>query len=101
MLIRESHLRTEAAFMPLNRSGRRIGAISGDMTSTFGKDFYEEQSADELVRQTPENWKIRLEGKLCSIGQRLKITPYEELKAFIQEELGELFWEDEHHGRTP
>lgn len=101
VLIRESHLRTETAFIPLNRSGRRIGAISGDMTSTFGKDFYEEQSADELVRQTPENWKIRLEGKLCSIGQRLKITPYEELKAFIQEELGELFWEDEHHGRTP
>ena len=87
--------------MPLNRTGRRIGAISGDMTHAFGKDFYVEQSADELVRQTPENWKIRLEGRLCSNGQRLKITPYEELKTFIQEELGELFWEDDNNGQSP
>lgn len=101
VLIRESHLKGELQFMPLNRTGRRIGAISGDMTHAFGKDFYEEQSADELVRQTPENWKIRLEGRLCSVGQRLKITPYEELKAFIQEELGELFWEEEKNGQSP
>ena len=85
--------------MPLNRSGKRIGAVSGDMTSAFGKDFYEEQSAEELVRQTPEKWKIRLEGRLCSTSQHLQITPYEELKAFIQEELGELFWEDEENGQ--
>ena len=99
VLIRESHLRGEMQLMPLNRKGKRIGAISGDMTNTFGKDFYAEQTAEELVRQTPENWKIRLEGRLCSTGQRLNITPYEELKAFIQEELGELFWEDEEHGQ--
>jgi hypothetical protein len=28
-------------------------------------------------------------------GTRLNITPYEELKAFIMEELGDLFWEDD------
>ena len=102
VLIRESKLdasvREEMHFTPLNRSGKRIGAISGDMTSTFGKNFYEEQTAADLVRQTTENWKIRLEGRLCSTGRRLNITPYEELKAFIQEELGDLFWEDDVNG---
>ena len=83
------------SFTPLVKRGQRIGAISGQMGNAFGKNFYEEQTMAELIRQTPENWKIRLEGQLCSGSSRLKITPYEELKAFIQEELGELFWEDD------
>ena len=82
-------------FIPLAHRGQRVGAISGDMGEAFGKNFYEEQTMAELIRQTSENWQIRLEGRLCSGGSRLNITPYEELKAFIQEELGELFWEDE------
>ena len=41
------------------------------------------------------SWQIRLKGQLCSCSSRLNITPYDDLKAFIQEELGELFWEDE------
>lgn len=82
-------------FTPLAKRGQRIGAISGKMGDAFGKSFYEEQTIAELVRQTPENWKIRLKGRLCNNGSRLNITPYEELKAFIQDELGELFWEDD------
>ena len=82
-------------FTPLSKRGQRIGAISGKMGDAFGKNFYEEQTIAELVRQTPENWKIRLEGRLFNSSSRLNITPYEELKAFIQEELGELFWEDD------
>ena len=85
----------EEEFIPLAHRGQRVGAISGDMGEAFGKNFYEEQTMAELIRQTSENWQIRLEGRLCSGGSRLSITPYEELKAFIQEELGELFWEDE------
>ncbi len=82
-------------FIPLAHRGQRVGAIFGDMGEAFGKNFYEEQTMAELIRQTSENWQIRLEGRLCSGGSRLNITPYEELKAFIQDELGELFWEDE------
>ena len=79
---------------PLARSGKRIGATVGYMKDAFGKDFYEEQTAVEIVRQDPEKWKIRLEGRLFGGNNRLNITPYEELKAFIQEELGELFQEE-------
>lgn len=86
---------------PLVRRGKRIGAVAGDMASSFGKDFYEEQTMEELIRQTPENWQIRLKGRLFDSGSRLAITPYEELKAFIQEELGELFWEDDEDGSQP
>ncbi len=68
------------------------------MSQSFGKDFYQEQTAAELVRQTKENWQIRLEGRLCNSGRKLKITPYEELKAFIQEQLGDLFEEDDPNG---
>ena len=97
-LIRKTRLEngkdTGENLTPLARSGKRIGAAAGNMMNAFGKDFYEEQTAAELVRQDPEKWKIRLDGQLCGAGNRLKITPYEELKAFIQEELGELFQED-------
>ena len=88
----------EAEFKPLAQTGKRIGAIAGNMLHSFGKDFYREQTESELVRQTKENWQIRLEGRLCNTGLRLNITPYEELKDFIQEHLGELFGEDDVHG---
>ena len=91
----ERNVEEHESFTPLIKRGQRIGAISGDMGDAFGKNFYEGQTAAELVRQTPENWQIRMKGQLCSCSSRLNITPYEELKAFIQEELGELFWEDE------
>ena len=91
----ERNVEGSDSFTPLVKRGQRIGAVSGQMGNAFGKNFYEEQTMAELIRQTPENWKIRLEGQLCSGNNRLNITPYEELKAFIQEELGELFWEDD------
>ena len=97
VLIRESQLKTGAdeTVSPLLRRGKRIAAVAGNMTSSFGTDFYEEQTTEELIRQTPENWQIRLKGRMFDSGTRLNITPYEELKAFIMEELGDLFWEDD------
>lgn len=103
VLIRKNRLEgamsEETDFTPLATRGKRVSAVSGEMGKSFGKDFYEEQTAAELVRQTPEEWKISLEGRLCSTGHRLHITPYKELKAFIREELGELFQEDEEDGQ--
>ena len=79
----------------MNRAGKRIGALPAELSQSFGKDFYLEKSLADLTHLTKEEWQIRLEGQLCSTGKTLHVTPYEELKAFIQEELGDYFWEDE------
>lgn len=81
------------------RSGKYIGALPAEYSSAFGKDFYTEQSLTDLSQMTKEEWQIRLEGQLCSTGRQFNITPYDEIKAFIQEELGNLFWEDEENDR--
>ena len=83
------------ASAPVYRAGKRVGAVPADLTRSFGRDFYTERSMIDLARQTREQWKIRIEGQLFNSGRRLNITPYEELRAFIIEELGELFLEDE------
>ena len=102
VLIRKNRLEErvdqDSDFRPLVQTRKRIGAVTGNLSHSFGKSFYEEQTATDLVRQTKENWQIRLEGRLCNTGLKLNITPYEELKAFIQEHLGELFGEDDVHG---
>ena len=79
----------------INRSGKHIGAVPAERSRAFGKDYYLERSLSDLSHLTKEDWQIRLEGQLCSTGKTLNVTPYEELKAFIQEELGNLFWEEE------
>ena len=81
------------------RSGKYIGALPAEYSNAFGKDFYTEQSLTDLSQMTKEEWQIRLEGQLCSTGRQFHITPYDEIKAFIQEELGNLFWEDEENDR--
>lgn len=79
------------------RSGKYIGALPAEYSNAFGKDFYAEQSMTDLSQMTKEEWQIRMEGQLCSKGRTFNITPYDEIKEFIQEELGKLFWEDEPH----
>lgn len=102
VMIRESTLQaleqSDITAAPLVKRGKRIGAVAGDMADSFGRDFYEEQTMADLIRQTPENWNIRLKGRLYDSGSRLNITPYEDLKTFIQGELGELFWEEDVNG---
>ena len=98
----EAEMNPEEEFTPLEARGKRVAAIPENMAHAFGKNFYEEKSMTDLIRQTAEEWKISIEGRLCSTtGIRLNITPYEELKAFIQEELGDLFWEDDTNGQVP
>ena len=100
ILIRKDRLEAELEddCTPLETSGKRVAAVTEDMAHAFGKNFYEEKSMADLILQTAEEWKISLEGRLCSTGIQLNITPYEELKDFIQEELGDLFWEDNTNG---
>ena len=105
ILIRKERLKAELNpeedFTPLETSGKRVVAVPEQMARSFGKSFYEEKSMTDLIRQTAEEWKISLQGRLCSTGIRLNITPYEEIKAFIQEELGDLFWEENANGQVP
>ena len=79
----------------ISRSGKHIGVVSEELSRSFGKDFYLEKSLADLTHLSKEEWQIRIEGQLCRTGKQLQVTPYEELKSFIQEELGELFWEEE------
>lgn len=77
----------------LNQSGKRIRAHSGDHGNQFGQDYYTAKTMQEMLLQTREEWQTRIEGQLCATGEKLNVTPYEELRAFIQQELGDLFEE--------
>lgn len=77
----------------LNQSGKRIRGFAGDVGKRLGQDYYVEKTMQEMKRQTREQWRTRIEGQMCSTGEKLKVTPYEELREFIRQELGELFEE--------
>jgi len=74
---------------PVNISGKHIGAVPANSLHAFGKDFYLEKSLSELRAQTKEQWQLRIEGQLYNSGVHLNVTGYEELKSFIQHELGD------------
>ena len=74
---------------PVNVSGKHIGAVPANRLHAFGKDFYLEKSLSELRSQTKEQWQLRIEGQLFSSGVHLNVTGYDELKSFIQQELGD------------
>lgn len=78
-----------------NSSGKRIRAVTGDLGARFGNEFYVERTLNELEYLTGDQWLTRIEGQLCELGSELNITPYAELRAFIQQELGDLFEEEE------
>lgn len=77
----------------LNRSGKRVRALPGDFENGIGKEYYVDMSMKEITHLTREQWQTRIEGQLCYTKEKLNVTPYEELRSFIKEELGELFEE--------
>jgi len=73
---------------PLTSSGTRIRAIPQEWAENFGDQYYiHEQTIAELKNQKEKEWKLRLEGKLYDTGKKMNITPFEELKAYIDEQL--------------
>ena len=72
-------------------SGNYIKAISGTLGQGFGSDYYVEKSRRELTELTKEQWKNNIEGRLCAATEKLNVTPYGELRAFIKDQLGDLF----------
>lgn len=76
------------------RQGKRIRGVVGDFGQGVGNGYYVEKSMIELRNLTRQEWQTRLSGQMVSTGTELQVTSYEELRSFIQEELGELFEED-------
>lgn len=77
----------------LNQSGKRIRLNSGNLGNRFGQDYYAAKSMPEMIKQTQEEWQTRIEGQLCATSKKLNVTPYDELRAFIKQELGDYFEE--------
>ena len=86
------------AFSPLTKRGDLISAIPEKWTDHFGMPYYQhEQTIKELTRQTEKDWKLRLQGNFVSTGNTLNVTPFEELRRYIQTELeGTTFLEEPH-----
>ena len=95
--IRNEDIELPEGETPFSRNRNYVPALPAAYSSAFGKDFYTEKSLTELRGMTKEEWLIRTEGRLASSGRKFSITPYDEIKAFIVKELGNLFWEDEVH----
>ena len=81
----------DAKGLLLDSSGKRIKAVPGDIGKRFGRDFYEELNRNGHMDKG--KWQTQMEARLCEAGERLDITPYNELEAFIRQELGDLFEE--------
>lgn len=79
----------------LGVTGKCVRAVSGIFENNFGQDYYIEKTQRELYELTKEQWQTRIEGQMCSTGEKLNVTPYEELRSFIKQELGEFFEEEE------
>ena len=76
------------AVQPFMSSGKRVRAIPEEWTRSFGKSFYaNELSLAALDTQSERDWEIRLEGRLYETGKKVQVTCFEELRAFIKQEL--------------
>ena len=77
-----------AETQPLTASRNHIRAIPQEWTRSFGKQFYiHEQSLAALESQSEADWMLRLEGQLVETGKRPNVTPFEELRQYIKQEL--------------
>lgn len=77
-----------ATYKPLTPYGKRIKAIPEEWTSSFGKEYYlHEKSYEELNSQSEKDWKLRMEGQFIDTGSKINVTGFDELKAYISQEL--------------
>ena len=84
----------DATGQNISRQGKRIRGVVGDFGQGVGNGYYVEKSMTELRNLTRQEWQTRLAGQMVSTGTELQVTSYDELRSFIQEELGELFEEN-------
>ena len=78
-------------YKPLTPYGKRIKAIPESWLHNFGKQYYlHEQSYEELNKQSEADWKLRIEGKMINTGKILNVTSFDVLRAYIQQEIGNI-----------
>ena len=77
---------------PLMISGKHVRVIPAQWANSFGRLYYD-KSGDLPISEglSKENWQIRLEGQQYETGKRLNVTPFEELEAYIKQEIGALW----------
>ena len=76
----------------LNASGSRIRAVTGDIGKRFGESYAEDKNRSSHL--TKEEWQTRIAARMCEPLEKLNVTPYEELREFIRQELGEELFEE-------
>ena len=83
---------------PFASDRERIRAIPEGWLSSFGQPFYiHEQSLRSLALQSEKEWKLRIEGRLIETGKKINVTPYEELRKYIMEQLSPLELTEEYN----
>ncbi len=77
--------------LEVSAQGRSIRAVPVEWFTSFGKEFYcHEQTLIELESQSERDWKIRMEATAFSTGKKLQVTSFDQIKAYITKELGDL-----------
>ena len=79
----------------LNNRNNYVLAIPEHLAHSFGRNYYAEQILDDGYSLPQSEWKLNAEGESYEARLALKTTPYEEIEAFVQEQLGGLFVEGE------
>ena len=70
---------------------QRVKAIPENWTKGFGEEFYHHEKAfSELLVQTEESWKIRVEGQIFEPGKPIHVTDYSILREYILNAIGDL-----------
>ena len=79
---------SEPPTQPLTAAGKYTRAIPEEWTKSFGEMYYlHELPLSVLASQSEADWKLRLQGQLFETGKPIKVTPYEELRQYIRNEL--------------
>ncbi len=81
--------------VPFMSSGNYVKAVPECWIEGFGDQYYlAEQSYTSLRSQTEEEWKLRIEGRLFDNTLKLKVTDFETLRAYIEQETAGIIMED-------
>ncbi len=73
---------------PLTPYGKRIKAIPKEWINSFGKQYYlHERSYEELQNQEEKDWKLRIEGQIVEMGDKINVTSFDEIRSYINQEL--------------
>lgn len=90
----------ESDMKPLEPTRKRIRAIPEEWANSFGKQFYlHERPLAVLESQSKADWQMRLQGELVDNGMGLKVTDFDTIRQYIQQELRGITIEEVSDGR--